>query len=123
MLAADARPRDVEYLAHVRIIANFHATFARIWPCTPRPEIGVPDIARALGVSQRLLEKNYQAVAGRTIVADLRDERLKLVQEMLRRTKTPIESIAPLCGFTSSCYLKTLFRKTFGMTMSEFRRK
>ena len=88
----------------------------------PRPEIGVPDIARALGVSQRLLEKNYQTVAGRTIVSDLRSERLKLVQDMLHRTKTPIESIAPLCGFTSSCYLKTLFRKTFGMTMSEFRR-
>ena len=89
----------------------------------PRPEIGVPDIARALGVSQRLLEKNYQTVTGRTIVADLRAERLKLVQDMLHRTKTPIESIAPLCGFTSSCYLKTLFRKIFGMTMSEFRRK
>ena len=101
------------------------ATAARdlIRKYAPRPEIGVPDIAHALGVSQRLLEKNYQAVAGHTIVADLRAERLQLVKDMLRRTKTPIESIAPLCGFTSSCYLKTLFRKTYGMTMSEFRRK
>ena len=88
-----------------------------------RPETDIPYIAMALGVSQRLLERNFQTVIGQTVQSALRNERLQLVKDMLRRTKTPIESIAPLCGFTSSCYLKTLFRKTFGMTMSEFRRK
>jgi transcriptional regulator GlxA family with amidase domain len=38
--------------------------------------------------------------------------------------KTPARRIrrTTFCGFRSSAHLKTLFRKSFGMTMSEFRR-
>jgi len=86
------------------------------------PEIGVPNIATELGVSQRLLEKNYRAVTGSTVAADLRAERLDRVKALLRKTQTPIESIAPLCGFRSSLYLKNLFKRETGQTMSAFRR-
>ena len=88
-----------------------------------RPETDIPYIAAALGVSQRLLERNFQTVTKQTVHSALRNERLQLVKNMLRTTTTPIDLISSYCGFRSSCYLKTLFRKTFGMTMSEFRRK
>lgn len=86
------------------------------------PGIGVPHIASELGVSQRLLEKNYRAVTGRTVAADLRNERIAHVKDLLRKTNTPIDTIAPLCGFRSPLYLKNLFKRTTGKTMSEFRR-
>ena len=86
------------------------------------PGIGVPHIASELGVSQRLLEKNYRAVTGRTVAADLRNERIARVKDLLRKTNTPIDTIAPLCGFRSPLYLKNLFKRTTGKTMSEFRR-
>jgi len=84
--------------------------------------IGVTDVAASLGVSPRLLEKNYRAVTGRTVIEDLQTERLARVKEMLRKTTTPIDSIGPFCGFKSLSHLKTLFKRTFGMSMSEFRR-
>lgn len=84
--------------------------------------IGVTDVAASLGVSNRLLEKNYRAVTGRTVIEDLQAERLAHVKEMLRKTTTPIDNIGPFCGFNSPSHLKTLFKRTFGMSMSEFRR-
>lgn len=84
-------------------------------------DIGVGDIAMSLGVSTRLLQKNYRMVKGRTLIEDLQDERLARVRRMLRRTTTPIDAIGQFCGFKSTSHLKTLFRRRFGMTMGEFR--
>ena len=86
------------------------------------PDVGVPDIAEELRVSQRLLEATYRSVTGRTVAADLRAERLSRVENMLRKTQTPIDEIAHLCGFRSSCSLKSLFKREYGVTMSSFRR-
>ena len=36
--------------------------------------------------------------------------------------KTPIGEIDSLCGFESDGYLKELFRRRFGRTMSDWRR-
>lgn len=83
--------------------------------------VSVPRIATSLGVSSRLLEKNYRAVMGRTIQTDLQAARLAKVMEMLRKTTTPIDSIGPFCGFKSPTNLKTLFKRTTGMTMSAYR--
>ena len=84
--------------------------------------ISVPDVAASLGVSTRLLEKNYRAVTGRTVLADIQAMRLEKVKDMLRKTTMPIDNIGPFCGFNSPSHLKTLFRSTFGMTMSDYRR-
>ena len=84
--------------------------------------ISIPDVAASLGVSTRLLEKNYRAVTGRTVLADIQAMRLEKVKDMLRKTTMPIDNIGPFCGFNSPSHLKTLFRSTFGMTMSDYRR-
>ncbi len=83
--------------------------------------IDVPYIAASLGVSVRLLQRDYRAVTGRTVLSDIISEKLKHVREMLRKTTTPIDSIGPFCGFKSSAHLKTLFKKRFGMTMRAYR--
>lgn len=84
--------------------------------------VSVPDVAASIGVSTRLLEKNYKEVTGRTVLEDLQAIRLAKVKEMLRKTTMPIDNIGPFCGFNSPAHLKTLFRRTFGMTMSEYRK-
>ena len=60
--------------------------------------ISVPDVAASLGVSTRLLEKNYRAVTGRTVLADIQAMRLEKVKDMLRKTTMPIDNIGPFCG-------------------------
>lgn len=84
--------------------------------------ISVPDVVASVGVSRRLLEKNYRAVTGRTILDELQDVRLEKVKDLLRNTTMPIGNIGAFCGFSSSVYLKTLFKKTFGTTMSAYRK-
>ena len=34
----------------------------------------------------------------------------------------PIDDIAEMCGFGNGLYLKTLFRRRFGMTMRDYRK-
>lgn len=84
--------------------------------------ISVADVASALSVSTRLLSKNYRMVLGSTVLDDIQAERLSRVRHLLKSTTTPIDRIGGQCGFKSPAHLKTLFKRTFGKTMSEFRR-
>ena len=83
--------------------------------------IDVPSIAATIGVSTRLLQRNYRTVTGRTVLEDLQNAKLERVKSLLRETSTPIDAIGPMCDFRSIAHLKTLFKKKFGMTMSQYR--
>lgn len=83
--------------------------------------ISVPAVVRAVGGSERLLEKNFRTVLGRSICREIQDRRLAEVQRLLKETALPIGVIAERCGFGSGNYLKNLFRKRFGRPMSAFR--
>ena len=83
--------------------------------------IDVPSVAAAIGVSARLLQRDYRAVTGHTVVEDLQTAKLERVRDLLRTTTTPIDAIGPMCDFQSPSHLKTLFKNRFGMTMSAYR--
>ena len=83
--------------------------------------ISVPAVVRAVGGSERLLEKNFRTVLGRSICREIQDRRLAEVQRLLKETALPIGVIAKRCGFGSGNYLKNLFRRRFGRPMSAFR--
>lgn len=83
--------------------------------------IGVEDVAKAVFASMRLLEMNFKAVTGGTVIAAIQDAKLGRVRALLTETQTPIGEIAALCGFESDGYLKELFRRRFGCTMREWR--
>ena len=85
-------------------------------------DITVADVAKAAGASQRLLEMHFKTITGTTVARALQNERLRLVQEMLRTTNTPIARIGELCGFRDALWLKQLFRRRFGVSMREWRR-
>ena len=85
--------------------------------------VSVCDVAKAAGASVRLLQKNFRAATGTTVSEALRDARLRRVCELLELTRTPIGRMAELCGFGDDCHLKKLFRKRFGMTMRQWRRR
>jgi LacI family transcriptional regulator len=83
--------------------------------------IDVPSVAAAIGTSTRLLQRNYRAVTGHTVLEDIQSMKLERVKAMLRETTTPIDTIGPMCDFRSMAHLKTLFKARFGMTMSQYR--
>ena len=86
------------------------------------PDVSVGAVARAAGASVRLLQKDFKAVTGSTVLAAIQNERLRRVCALLEETQTPIGHMAELNGFESDAYLKKLFRARMGCTMRDWRR-
>lgn len=86
------------------------------------PDVSVSAVARAAGASVRLLQKNFKAVTGSTVLEAIQNERLRRVCVLLEETQTPIGHMAEFCGFESDAYLKKLFRARMGCTMRDWRR-
>lgn len=83
--------------------------------------ISVGAVVRTVGGSERLLEKNFRTVLGHSICHEIQDRRLDQVVRLLKDTTQPIDGLAGHCGFRSGNYLKNLFRRRFGLSMSQFR--
>lgn len=80
------------------------------------------DVVAHLGVSQALVNKRFREYGCRTLSDVLARARLKAVRVKLRTTKMKIGAITAACGFPNADYAKRLFRKTYGLTMRDYRR-
>ena len=80
------------------------------------------DVVAHLGVSQALVNKRFREYGCRTLSDALARARLKAVRVKLRTTKMKIGAITAACGFPNADYAKRLFRKTYGLTMRDYRR-
>jgi len=78
-------------------------------------------VATKLNVSRRLLEMRFRDVLGTGVAEELRRVRLERVCRQLRNTNLPLGEISAKSGFSSSSHLNALFRKTYGMTMRDWR--
>lgn len=84
-------------------------------------QIGVGDVAAAVGVSPRVLQRNFRAVTGTTILDAIQEVRLEKAKSLLRKTTIPVNNLATFCGFNSPSHLKRLFKARLGTTMSAWR--
>lgn len=83
--------------------------------------IAVPDVVAHLGCSRRLADLRFREVHGCTILEKITERRLDAVKTRLTLSRAKIETISTECGYRDPCYLKTLFKKRFGCTMTEWR--
>jgi LacI family transcriptional regulator len=102
-----------------RIVAEA-IEFIRINITSP---IGVGDVARQLEKSRRFLELRFKNALGRTVSEEILRGRMERVRNLLVGTDLRITEIAILCGFQNEYYLSTVFKRRFGITMSQFRNK
>jgi LacI family transcriptional regulator len=84
-------------------------------------KISVKDIAAELKVSRRTLENRFREILNCGVADVLRDERLEHVASLLRETDRTATDISYDSGFSSPTYLAGLFKRTYGMTMGEWR--
>ena len=84
--------------------------------------ISAADVARALGVSRRILDLRFRELLRTTVHAVLRERRLEEVKLLLSTTDMTVGRITEQCGFTSAGHLKNLFRRTFGCAMRDWRK-
>lgn len=83
--------------------------------------IGVADVAKHCGVSQRTLEYHFSQRCGHSPCKELKQVRLRRACELLSHTELKLDEIACRIGFRSAQYLTTFFRKQTGKTPSTYR--
>jgi transcriptional regulator GlxA family with amidase domain len=76
--------------------------------------VGVPEIARALGLSRRQLERLFERDLGMTPARYLRELRLERGRHLLQQTRMPVIEIAMACGFASAAHFSRSFRRRYG---------
>jgi len=85
--------------------------------------IRVSDVADHLGVTRRWVEIRFEQTLGRSVLDEIQRVRMDTLRALVSQTGQPFTKIASRCGFTSANHLGIIFKKRFGMTMSDFRRQ
>lgn len=88
-----------------------------------REPIAVPDVARAAGVSRRVLEKRVQRVLRRSVLTEIRRARVEAICRMLVETNQSVAQIALALGFAGPEHIARYFRAEKGMTPLIYRRR
>ena len=86
-------------------------------------DIKVTDVIRHLGVSRSLVELRFRQFHTTTLAEAIRGRRLEEVKRHLAKSRSPIQTVSRECGFMNVNHLKNAFRRRFGMSMREFRRR
>jgi LacI family transcriptional regulator len=81
------------------------------------------DVARAVGLSQRQLERRMHASRGGTILREIARARLDHARLLLEMGDDPPAVIAHLVGFRSRWNLAAAFRRHLGTTPTEYRKQ
>lgn len=84
--------------------------------------IKVSDVARASGVSRRVLERRFLKVLGRSPAEEIRRIRLERARTLLQDTSLDIPSVAEASGFSSPEYFAFYYGAKVGMTPLQFRK-
>ena len=83
--------------------------------------LSVPDIAAALGISQRQLERQFKHAIGCTLVQFGLLLRLQHARVLLISTDLSVRDIATASGFNTLSHFSFSFGKCFGRRASEYR--
>ena len=86
-------------------------------------EIRVSDVVRELAVARRALEQRFVRLVGRTPAAEIRRVRLEEAKRMLVETDRSIADISRSTGFGHQDLFSRVFRRSVGITPSQFRRQ
>ena len=85
-------------------------------------ETGLPELASALGVTDRHLRRVFQQEFGVAPVEYAQTQRLLLAKRLLTDTRMPVIDVALASGFSSLRRFNHLFRTRYRMTPLELRR-
>jgi transcriptional regulator GlxA family with amidase domain len=83
--------------------------------------IAIPELSRALGFSQRKLERLFKKHFGCSAVAFYRTLRLHEARVLLTHTDMSVLDICIACGFASSSYFSKSYTSQFGMRPRDHR--
>jgi transcriptional regulator GlxA family with amidase domain len=88
-----------------------------------RADFHVDDLAEALGLSRRQLERRLMALAAETPAEMLRRIRLTRAAQLLKGGAGNVAEIAYAVGYRTPSHFSTAFRTAFGCSPSEYARE
>ena len=89
----------------------------------PEQEWRIDDMAERLHISRGHLQKAYKQFFGTGITETVIELRIELAKRYLKGSDKSVTEIAELCGYKSYVYFTKQFKKSVGMTPSEYRSK
>ncbi len=85
--------------------------------------IRVEEVAEAVSMSRRALERRFRKLIGRSPFTEIRRVQIERVKMLLARTDETLETLAPECGFSSVARMAPAFKDATGMTLGGYRRQ
>lgn len=86
-------------------------------------KISVAKMADYIGVNANYLSTLFSRIENKTITDYILDERLYLCENMLKYSEYSIQEIAAYFAFSSQSHFAKLFKRTYGITPSEYRKR
>ena len=83
----------------------------------------IPDVARMAGISPRQLERSFRAATGLSPGEYYRRQRLEAARQMVLYSWEPVSGIAHAVGYASSSTLTLHYRKFYGVTPVQDRKR
>ncbi|MFT3780826.1 MAG: DNA-binding transcriptional regulator [Nibricoccus sp.] len=85
--------------------------------------MSVDDLIRPSGASRSQLEKKFRRCLGRSPQTEIRRVQMERVSSLLTSTDFPLKKIADLAGFEHLEYMSVVFKRTFGVSPGQFRKR
>lgn len=86
-------------------------------------KISIADMAKELNLSESHFMKFFKNTMGTSFTSYLNEYRLTMVSRLLVSSESSILDIAAESGFDNLSYFNRMFKKQFGMTPREYRKK
>lgn len=83
--------------------------------------ISASEFAREAAMSERTFLRRFQSEVGLSPMAWLAAERIRVAQELLESTDTPLTEVAQLVGYSSPETFRSAFRRIVGVPPSSYR--
>ena len=80
-------------------------------------------IAEKMCMSKSQLNRKVRVITGSNTTTYILHVRMEKAKRMLSSNDLPIGDIAMQCGFEDAGYFSRVFKQTFGMTPSQYRKK
>ncbi len=88
-----------------------------------RHQLGAEDVARAVNIGLRTLQRQFREYLDRPIIAEIQRVRIERAKRELAQSKRPIQEIAQDVGFGRAMRMYEAFRRELGVTPREYRKK
>ncbi|HOW73654.1 MAG TPA: DNA-binding transcriptional regulator [Phycisphaerae bacterium] len=85
-------------------------------------DVSVNNLAKAIGISRRTLERRFRAVLGNSVLSEIQRMRMEKAKHLIAETDLKLSVVAEQCGISGLARLTAVFKQITGYPPSTYRR-